>query len=126
MLFTILEIVFEPDHAKEVPGAVFEKHKLQDSSPWLPCGAAGKESACSAGDLGLIPGLGRSPGAGKGTQSSILAWRMPWTMIHGVTKRQTPLSNFLFHCHRGHWIQISWNETWAFIFLKSFPGDSNA
>ena len=32
----------------------------------LPCGSAGKESACSVGDLGLIPGLGRSPGEGKG------------------------------------------------------------
>ena len=32
----------------------------------FPCGSAGKESACSAGDLGLIPGSGRSPGEGKG------------------------------------------------------------
>ena len=32
----------------------------------LPCGSAGKESACNAGDLGLIPGLRRSPGEGKG------------------------------------------------------------
>ena len=31
-----------------------------------PCGLAGKESACNAGDLGSIPGLGRSPGEGKG------------------------------------------------------------
>ena len=31
----------------------------------FPCGSAGKESACSAGDLGLIPGLGRSPEEGK-------------------------------------------------------------
>ena len=30
------------------------------------CGSAGKESACNVGDLGLIPGLGRSPGDGKG------------------------------------------------------------
>ena len=30
------------------------------------CGSAGKESACNAGDLGSIPGLGRSPGEGKG------------------------------------------------------------
>ena len=30
------------------------------------CGSAGKQSACSVGDLGLIPGLGRSPGEGKG------------------------------------------------------------
>ena len=32
----------------------------------FPGGAAGKESACSAGDLGLIPGLGRPAGEGKG------------------------------------------------------------
>ena len=31
----------------------------------FPCGSAGKESACNVGDLGLIPGLGRSPGKGK-------------------------------------------------------------
>ena len=32
----------------------------------FPCSSAGKESACSAGALGSIPGLGRSPGEGKG------------------------------------------------------------
>ena len=32
----------------------------------FPCGSADKESACSVGDLGSIPGLGRSPGEGKG------------------------------------------------------------
>ena len=32
----------------------------------FPCGSAGKESTCNGGDLGLIPGLGRSPGEGKG------------------------------------------------------------
>ena len=32
----------------------------------LPCGPAGRESACNVGDLGWIPGLGRSPGEGKG------------------------------------------------------------
>ena len=31
----------------------------------FPCGSAGKESTCNAGDLGLIPGLGKSPGEGK-------------------------------------------------------------
>ena len=31
-----------------------------------PCGSAGKESVCSMGDLGVIPGLGRPPGEGKG------------------------------------------------------------
>ena len=32
----------------------------------FPCDSAGKESTCNVGDLGLIPGLGRSPGEGKG------------------------------------------------------------
>ena len=32
----------------------------------FPCDSAGKESACNAGDLGSIPGLGRSPGEKKG------------------------------------------------------------
>ena len=45
----------------------------------MPGGSDGKESACSAGDLGSIPGLGRSQGSQKGTaiNFSILAWRIP-------------------------------------------------
>ena len=94
----------------------------------FPCGSAGKESALNAGDLDLIPGLGRSPGEGidyalqyfgaslvaqlvknlpsmretwvrplgwedllekgKATHSSILAWRIPWT-VPGVAKSRT-------------------------------------
>ena len=46
----------------------------------FPCGSAGKESTHSAGDLGLISGLGRSPEKGKATRSSILAWRISWTV----------------------------------------------
>ena len=46
----------------------------------FPGGSDGKESACNAGDLGLIPMLGSSPGEGKATQSSILAWKIPWTV----------------------------------------------
>ena len=45
----------------------------------FPSGSAGKESTCNVGDLGLIPGLGRSLGEGK-VYSSILAWRMLWTV----------------------------------------------
>ena len=45
----------------------------------FPGGPDGKESACSAGDLGLILGLGRTPGKGTATHSSILAWRIRWT-----------------------------------------------
>ena len=45
----------------------------------FPGGSGGKESACSVGDPGLIPGLGRSPEKGIAIRSSILAWRIPWT-----------------------------------------------
>ena len=45
----------------------------------VPGGSDGKEPACNTGDPGLISGLGRSPGEGNGTHSSILAWRIPWT-----------------------------------------------
>ena len=59
-------------------------------------------SVCNAGDLGLIPGLERSPGEGNGTplQYSCLenpmdggAW---WAAVHGVAKSWTRLSNFSF------------------------------
>ena len=42
-----------------------------------PGGSDGKEAACHAGDLGSIPGLGRSPGDRIATHS-MLAWRIPW------------------------------------------------
>ena len=45
----------------------------------LPGGSDGKESACNVGDLGSIPGWGRYPKKGMATDSSILAWRIPWT-----------------------------------------------
>ena len=46
----------------------------------LPCGSEGGESTCSAGDLGSIPGLGRSPGGehGKPLQYSCLVGYSPW------------------------------------------------
>ena len=44
----------------------------------FPGGSEVKASACNAGDLGSIPGLGRVPGEGNATHSSTLAWRIPW------------------------------------------------
>ena len=66
-------------------------------------GSESKESACNAGDLGLIPGLGRSPGEGNGypLQCSGLensmdrgAWE---AAVHGVTKSWTWLRDLHFH-----------------------------
>ena len=53
----------------------------------FPCDSAGKEFACNAGNLGSIPGLGRSPGKGKGypLQYSGLKNSMD-RIVHGVAK----------------------------------------
>ena len=61
----------------------------------FPGGSAGKESACHVGDMGLIHGLGRSPGKGKGypLQYSGLENSMD-CIVHGVAKSRTRLSNF--------------------------------
>ena len=65
----------------------------------FPCGSTGKKSACNVGDLGSIPGLGRSPGEGKGypLQYSGLENSMD-CIVHGVAK--TRLSDFHFHFSR--------------------------
>ena len=58
-------------------------------------GSDGKESVCNVGDVGLIPGLGRSPGGGNGNtlQYSCLENSMDrearWATVHGVAKSQT-------------------------------------
>ena len=50
----------------------------------FPYGSAGKESACNAGDLGLIPLSWEDPLEKEtATHSSILAWRIPWTIPWG-------------------------------------------
>ena len=56
----------------------------------FPCGLAGKESACNAGDLGSIPGLGRSAGEGNGCplQNSGLENSME-CIVHGVAELDT-------------------------------------
>ena len=81
------------------------KFLLIHSSIWyllgFPCGLAGKVSSCNAGDLGLIPGLGRSPGEGKGylLQYSGLENSMD-CVVHEVAKSRIQLSNF--HCYVLH------------------------
>ena len=61
----------------------------------LSGGSACKESACNAGDLDLIPGLGRSPGEGNGNPlqysclESSMDRRARQATVHGVAKSQT-------------------------------------
>ena len=63
----------------------------------FPGGSAGKESVCNVGDLGSIPGLGRSPGEGKGYP---LQYSGPENfmdyIVNGVAKSHTRLSDFHF------------------------------
>ena len=66
----------------------------------FPGSSAGKESTCNVGDLGSIPGLGRSPGEGNGypLQYSGLENSMD-CIVHGVTKHWTQLSDFHFQTY---------------------------
>jgi len=72
----------------------------------FPGESDGKESACSVGDLGLIPGLGRSPGEGNGYPCQYSSLEnskdrgVCWDRVHGVTEsdatEQLTLSLFNF------------------------------
>ena len=63
----------------------------------FPCGSAGRESTCNAGDLASIPGLERAPGEGNGypLQYSGLENSMDY-IVHGITMSWTRLSDFHF------------------------------
>ena len=86
----------------------------------FPGSSAGKESACNAADLGLIPGLGRSPREGKSypLQYSGLENSMD-CIVHRVPKSQTQLSDFHFH-----FLSLSsfdWGLSWDFDLFFSWP-----
>ena len=72
-----------------------------------------KESTYNAGDLGLIPGLGRSPGEGNGypIQYSVLENSMD-SVVHGVAKSRTGVSDF-------HFARTGTDEQHIIIKIKS-------
>jgi len=69
----------------------------------FPGGPDGKVSAGNAGDLGSIPGLGRSPGEGNGNPLQYLAWKIPWMeepgRLHVIAESDTT--------KQLHWLQES-------------------
>ena len=71
---------------------------IYSKSLCFPCGSAGKESTCNVGDLGSIPGLGRSPGEGKGypLQYSGLENSMDY-IVHGPQRVRHDWVNFTSH-----------------------------
>ena len=86
----------------------------------FPVGSAGKESACNAGDLGSIPGLGRCPGEGNGYpfQYSGLENSVD-CIVYGVAKSWTQLSDFHFHFFflkkevAAHSSILAWEMPWT-------------
>ena len=72
---------------------------MKNTVGFMPGGSDGKESACNAGNLGSIPGLGRIPGEGNGNPLQYSCLENPmgrgvWqATVHGVTESRTRLSN---------------------------------
>ena len=70
-------------------------HSAKDKG--FSCHSTGKESACNVGDLGSIPGLGRSPGEGKGYALQYCGLENSMDcIVHGFVKSLTWLSDFHF------------------------------
>ena len=71
----------------------------------FPHSSVGKEFACNAGDVGSIPGLGRSLGEGNGNPLQYSCLENPmdgevwWAAVHGVAEGRTRLSDFPFTFH---------------------------
>ena len=78
------------------------------------CVSIGKEFACNVGDPGSIPQLGRSPGEGKGTHSSILAWRTPWS----VYSMRSKIVGHDWTTKHTHWIIEKAREFQKNIYLS--------
>ena len=75
-----------------------EKNKYITHIWGFPRGSSGKESACNVRHLGSIPGLGSSPGEGKGYPLQYTGLEnSKECIVHGVAKSRTPLSDFHFH-----------------------------
>ena len=104
---------WEKQSTHKISDSDLKKRNLCSNLRSFPHSSAGKKSACNAGDLGSIPGLGRSPGEGNGNplQYSCLensmdraAW---WATVHGVARvghdwatRVTILSSYRWY----HWV----------------------
>ena len=80
----VLEFSFSPEEPAcfnlfqgDFPASSYKQYLY--STAWIPRWLSGKESACNAGNLGSMPGSGRSLDEEMAPHSSILTWRIPWT-----------------------------------------------
>ena len=86
--------VIKKKHSKDKMCLLKKKKKLSRRKGGLSHWLSGKESACSAGAMDLIPGWGRSPGGGHGNPLRYSCLETPkdrgawWAAVHGVAKSQ--------------------------------------
>ena len=85
----------------------------------FPGGSVGKESACNAGDLGLIPGLGRSPGGGHGNplQYSCLESPHGQRSLVGCSpwgRKESDTTERLNTSVEPHYMQVEGKVLWAY------------
>ena len=109
-----------------LPGESHGQRSLEAQSIGLhivmgfPCGSAGKESACNAGDLGSIPGLGRSPGEGHSNPLQYSCLENPmdrgaWWHLEG---RQAPQASSAFRTPTAGSLRSPSPRAWR----PDFPG----
>ena len=113
-ILLILGAFCEQDEFTRFPESGFQDHLGGNYPTKNTLNGLDQKLERELGDLGSIPGLGRSPGEGNGTHSSILAW-----------KRRTWLSNFHFHFYCVNPLKIqglfgsSGSVTLTVILIKS-------
>ena len=109
-VFLVAQLIKNPPAMQETPVRFLGQEDPLERDRLLtpvflgfPSGSASKESTCNAGDLGLIPVLGRSPGEGTGypLQYSGLENSMD-CIVSGVAESQTQLSDFHFTSRAAH------------------------
>ena len=92
----------------------------------FPGGSEGKASACNAGDLGSIPGSGRSPGGGNGNPLQYSCRENPmdrgawWATVHRIPKSWTRLRDFTFIFF--HFLQLKSTELSPHPVLRGTVG----
>ena len=79
----------------------------------FPCGSAGKESACNEGDLGSIPGLGRSPVEEKG-----------YPLQYSVLENSTGIVRAVTESDKTEPLSLSYRELYALTYNRSSVKDT--
>ena len=94
-------------------------------SSGFPRSSAGKESTCNVGDLGFIPGLGRSLGEGKGYPLQYSGLRIPWTVYpwgHKELDTNEWLTHTHTHTHTHTFITVYWSVSLSEDRLRALWG----